>query len=128
MKRVFVCFSIALLLLSCGSTDNNKSNHEQNVNIKISESSGGWEYLESVEAASYSGDNCPPSGAGSVLRIMHVYIRVVAGEKYIGVSMGPNANPKVVSLSPYYNTPNSSWGKYQYRVKYYDGKYYYFNI
>ncbi len=132
--------ALALLLCSisitsCSGTHGNSSqtNNTQNLNIKITESSNGWEFLESVEAASLMNDKakqdiCPPTSAAALLSIMYVYVRVVAGEKYIGVSKGPNSNPKIASPNPYYNDSHSSWGKYQYRVKYYDGEYYYFNL
>lgn len=131
MKKFFMIIVAFLLLSSCGNNSNSNTNGKQNVNVRVSESSDGWEYLESVDAAYPSSERAKqdvhPASSGAYLTIMYIYVRIAAGERYIGATMNRNNNPKVVSINPFYND-GTDWGKYQYRVKYYDGKYYFFNL
>ena len=130
MKKLLFIISVSLIMLSCQHTGNNSTTHDQNVNVRISESSGGWEYLEAVEVARPMSERAKqdihPGSSGALLSTMYVYIRVVAGEKYFGITSNRNNSPKVASDNPYYND-GTSWGKYQYRIKY-EGTYYFFNL
>lgn len=124
-----ILFVVALsLFAACGNNSTSTSSH--NVNVKVSESTDGWEYLESVDAACPASDRAKqdihPASSGAILSIMYVYVRIAAGERYVGATMNRNYSPKVASINPFYND-GTAWGKYQYRVKY-DGKYYFFNI
>lgn len=67
-----ILFVVALsLFAACGNNSTSTSSH--NVNVKVSESTDGWEYLESVEAARPASNRAKqdihPASSGAILSI-----------------------------------------------------------
>lgn len=125
---------VSITLISCGNFGSNNSNTStQNVNIKVSESTDGWEKIGVVEVAYdgyYNGGKNPtPKNNGEYKTKMGMYVKMVGGEKYYGIAQAKDT-PMSFETNPFYGKNNdySGWHGYKYRVHYYDFVYYYFNF
>jgi hypothetical protein len=118
-------FGALFLLSSCGKATSTQ-------NVRVSESSGAWEYVGVIEDASFPVDSYEkntghPSTSRGYSCTLHIYLREIAGEQCVGVKKEKSEKDcHMATSNPFYGD-GTKWGNYKYRVDY-NGKYYYFSF
>lgn len=129
MKRFIPLFFTTLFMLSsCGNSTSTQ-------NVRVSESSGGWEYIGLIEDAVYPN----PSEKQPMNRnykenrtpvkcTLYIYMREIAGEKCVGAKTDKSESDCcIASQNPYFGEDVTTYGSYKYRINK-SGTYYYFNL